>query len=79
VSRGTAIDLCYLVAAISFILALKGLSSPKRARAGNLLAAAGMALAIGATFAEAGLAHIGLIVIAMAVGGGLGGPGGRGV
>jgi NAD(P) transhydrogenase subunit beta len=77
VSRGTAIDLCYLVAAISFILALKGLSSPKRARAGNLLAAAGMALAIGATFAEAGLAHIGLIVIAMAVGLAIGVPAAR--
>ena len=76
-SRGTAIDLCYLVAAISFILALKGLSSPKRARAGNLLAAAGMALAIGATFAEAGLAHIGLIVIAMAVGLAIGVPAAR--
>jgi NAD(P) transhydrogenase subunit beta len=77
VSRGTAIDLCYLVAAISFIVALKGLSSPKRARSGNLLAAAGMALAIGATFARAGLGHIGLMVIAMVVGMAIGVPAAR--
>jgi NAD(P) transhydrogenase subunit beta len=68
VSRGTAIDLCYLVAAVGFIVALKGLSSPRRARAGNLLAAGGMVLAIGATFAEPGLTHVWLIVIAMVIG-----------
>jgi NAD(P) transhydrogenase subunit beta len=77
VSRGTVIDLCYLVAAISFILALKGLSSPKRARSGNLLAAAGMALAIGATFVTAGLGHVGLMVIAMVVGVAIGVPAAR--
>ena len=45
------IDLVYLLAAIGFILALKGLSSPKHARNGNLLAAAAAALAVGFTFA----------------------------
>jgi len=77
VSRGTVIDLCYLVAAIGFIVALKGLSSPKHARRGNLLAAAGMALAIGVTFAHAGLAHVGLIVGAMAIGVAIGVPAAR--
>jgi len=77
VSRGTVIDLCYLVAAIGFILALKGLSSPKRARAGNLLAAGGMALAIGVTFAEPDLGHIDLILIAMVVGIAIGVPAAR--
>ncbi len=67
-SRGTVIDLCYLVAVIGFILALKGLSSPKRARAGNLVGAAGMLLAIGATFAQPNLTHLALIVVAMVVG-----------
>ncbi len=76
-SRGTAIDLCYLVAAIGFIIALKALSSPRHARAGNLLAAVGMALAIGATFARTGLGHIGLIVIAMAIGVAIGVPAAR--
>ncbi len=67
-SRGTFIDLCYLIAAVCFILALKGLSSPKTARRGNLLGAAGMVLAIGVTFAQPGLGHIWLIVVAMVVG-----------
>jgi NAD(P) transhydrogenase subunit beta len=67
-SLGTFIDLCYLVAAIGFILALKGLSSPKRARAGNLVGATGMVLAIGVTFAQPQLSHILLMVIAMVIG-----------
>ena len=76
-SRGTAIDLCYLVAAIAFILALKGLSSPRHARAGNLVGAAGMLLAIGATFAQPGLAHLALIVVAMVLGVAIGVPSAR--
>src|SRR5215468_3308332 len=38
--------LWYLVAAVSFILALKGLSSPKSARRGNLYGMIGMAIAV---------------------------------
>jgi H+-translocating NAD(P) transhydrogenase subunit beta len=68
VSRGTAIDLAYLVAAITFILALKGLSSPKRARAGTFIAIVGMLLAIVVTFFQPGLHHVVWIVIAMAIG-----------
>jgi len=67
-SLGTFIDLCYLVAAIGFILALKGLSSPRRARVGNLVGATGMLLAIGVTFAQPQLRHILLMVIAMVIG-----------
>ena len=67
-SRGTFIDLCYLIAAVTFILAIKGLGSPKRARAGTILGALGMLLAVGVTFAQPGLAHIWLIVIAMVLG-----------
>ena len=63
-SRGTFIDLCYLIAAICFILALKGLSSPKGARRGNLVGAAGMVLAIGVTFAQPHLAAHLVIVVA---------------
>ncbi|HUZ10182.1 MAG TPA: NAD(P)(+) transhydrogenase (Re/Si-specific) subunit beta [Acidimicrobiales bacterium] len=76
-SRGTAIELCYLVAAIAFILALKGLSSPRRARAGNLVGAAGMLLAIGATFAQPGLAHLALIIVAMVIGAAIAVPSAR--
>jgi NAD(P) transhydrogenase subunit beta len=68
VSRGTVLDLCYLVAAITFIIALMGLSSPRHARRGNLVAVGGMTLAIGATFAQPHLRHLGWLVGAMAVG-----------
>ena len=39
----------YLVSAVFFILALKGLSSPTSARQGNLFGMIGMAIAVGAT------------------------------
>jgi NAD(P) transhydrogenase subunit beta len=68
VSRGTVLDLCYLVAAITFIIALMGLSSPRHARRGNLVAVGGMTLAIGATFAQPSLHHLGWMIGAMAAG-----------
>ncbi len=40
------LTLCYLIASVTFILGLKMLSSPASARKGNLVAAAGMAIAI---------------------------------
>ncbi|MGO8872106.1 MAG: NAD(P)(+) transhydrogenase (Re/Si-specific) subunit beta [Acidimicrobiales bacterium] len=68
----TGIDLVYLLAAIGFILALKGLSSPKHARNGNLLAAAAAALAVGFTFAypevRAHTLNLVLTLVAMAIG-----------
>jgi H+-translocating NAD(P) transhydrogenase subunit beta len=44
------IPLTYFIAAITFILGLKGLSGPKTAVNGNRIAAAGMLLAVAATF-----------------------------
>ncbi len=71
-SRGTLIDLLYLVSATTFILALKGLGSPKRARMGNIIAAVGMLIAVVATFFKQvdghNLNHVPLILIAMAIG-----------
>ena len=71
-SRGTLIDLLYLVSATTFILALKGLGSPKRARLGNIIAAVGMLIAVVATFFKQvdghSLHHVALILIAMAIG-----------
>ncbi len=43
------LELCYIVASITFILGLKMLSSPDKARRGNLIAGYGMGLAIFAT------------------------------
>ena len=54
-SRNDAINLAYLVTIVTFILALRFLSSPAHARLGNRLGAIGMAIAIAATFARAGL------------------------
>ena len=46
----TWVRLAELLAAVLFILALKGLSSPKTARRGNLLGAAGAAIATAVVF-----------------------------
>ena len=63
----------YLVTIVSFILALRFLSSPARARHGNWIGAVGMALAIVATFAQPGLDSYGSIAVAMAIGAASGG------
>ena len=65
-------DLAYLVAIIGFILALKGLSSPRYARQGNWLGAAAATLAIGMTFTLPSLRDSGknliLAIVAMVIG-----------
>src|SRR5436305_3667939 len=66
-SRSDAIGLAYLVTIIAFILALRFLSSPATAPLGNRIGAIGMAIAIGATFAQAGLHNYWSILIVMAV------------
>ncbi len=43
------LSLCYLIASVTFIIGLKMLSNPATARRGNLIAAAGMTLAIAGT------------------------------
>ena len=43
------LEISYLIASITFIVGLKMLSNPESARKGNLLAAAGMGIAIVAT------------------------------
>jgi NAD(P) transhydrogenase subunit beta len=65
------INLAYLVAAILFILGLKGLGSPKTAVRGNLLGAVGMLIAVVATLSVKGL-NFGWIIAGMVVGGGIG-------
>ena len=72
-------DFLYLVTIVTFILALRFLSSPKRARQGNLLGAAGMALAIAVTLAQKGLGNFVWIGLAMAIGAVIGVVGARSV
>jgi NAD(P) transhydrogenase subunit beta len=58
----------YLVAAVCFILALKGLSSPRSARRGNLIGAFGALLAMAVVFLSTALDHILLILGVIALG-----------
>ena len=61
-------QLGYLVAAVAFIVALKGLSSPRTARRGNLIGAAGAVLATVIVFAATPLDNLVPILIALAIG-----------
>ena len=67
----------YLIAAVCFILALKGLSSPATARQGNWLGAAGAVLACVVVFLAEDLDHMVPILVAIAVGTALGVPAAR--
>ena len=60
----------WLVAAVTFILALKFLASPRTARTGNLLGAAGMALVVAWTFftTDGMLENWWIIVVGVAIG-----------
>ena len=62
----------YLIAAICFIMALRGLSSPTSARGGNLYGIVGMVVAIGVTVAAPGVVSPWLIVIGLLIGGTIG-------
>ena len=62
----------YLAAAVCFILALKGLSSPNSARPGNLFGILGMALAVAVTLAQPGVGAYAWAAAAMAIGGAVG-------
>jgi NAD(P) transhydrogenase subunit beta len=57
----------YLVAAVLFILALRGLSHPVTSRRGNQMGIAGMAIAIAATLAHSGMTLHGVLIIALGV------------
>lgn len=58
----------YLVAATLFLLGLQRMASPKTARSGIQWAGAGMVIATLATFFVPGLANIGLMIAAIALG-----------
>jgi NAD(P) transhydrogenase subunit beta len=62
----------YLVSAVCFIFALRGLSSPVTARRGNLFGVIGMVIAIGTTINSPGILSLDLIVIGILIGGSIG-------
>jgi H+-translocating NAD(P) transhydrogenase subunit beta len=62
----------YLIAAICFIMALRGLSSPVTSRQGNLFGVVGMVVAIGVTVATPGVVSSWLIVGGLVIGGAIG-------
>jgi NAD(P) transhydrogenase subunit beta len=71
VSRTTS-DLLYLVTIVTFIVALRFLSRPDKARLGNWIGAAGMLLAIAVTLAKSEVVSYLWIFVGMAIGGGFG-------
>ena len=64
----------YLVAAVCFILALKGLSSPKGARRGNLIGAAGALVALVTVFLSVKLDNLPWILATIVVGAAIAAP-----
>jgi NAD(P) transhydrogenase subunit beta len=61
-------EVAYLLASLLFIFGLKRLSSPRTARSGNLVAAVGMALALGGTFLLPDMGNFGWIILAIGLG-----------
>ena len=64
--------LAYLVSGVCFILALRGLSSPESSRRGNRAGMIGMAIAVVTTLAVHEIASLPEILVAIAIGGGIG-------
>jgi NAD(P) transhydrogenase subunit beta len=62
------VQVAYLVAAVCFILALRGLSSPRTARRGNQIGAIGALIASVVVFFQDDLDHVVPILVAIAVG-----------
>jgi len=62
----------YLISSVCFIMALRGLSSPKTARMGNIYGVSGMVIAILTTLALPGVVSFGMIVLGVLIGGAIG-------
>ncbi len=66
------VSLAYLIAAVLFILSLRGLSSPVTARRGNMLGMVGMALVVFTTLISNQVMSYGMILLAVLIGGTIG-------
>lgn len=67
------VEFSYLFSAVCFILALKGLSSPKTARFGNIIAVSGMLVALYACFSAPQFSYKIALLITVVAGGVVGG------
>ena len=72
-NRADLIQLGYLVAAVLFILGLKGLGKPRTARRGNLLGASGMLLAVLVTLLDQAIVSYWVLLAGLAAGAAIGG------
>ncbi len=68
----TLINLAYLLAAVLFVVGLKGLSHPRKAVRGNLMGAIGMLIAIVVTLIDKQIISYEFILIGLVVGAGIG-------
>ncbi len=66
------VGFAYLAAAICFILALRGLSSPSSARQGNMFGIAGMVIAVVTTLLDPSVVSYGMIILGVLIGGSIG-------
>ena len=62
------VNVFYVIAAVFLVFGIKRLSSPATARSGNLVAAVGMAIAVGITFVHPAVDRYGVILVGIAVG-----------
>jgi len=62
----------YLLSSVCFIMALRGLSSPKTSRMGNIYGISGMVIAVLTTVALPGVMSFGTIIIGVLIGGAIG-------
>jgi NAD(P) transhydrogenase subunit beta len=62
------VNSAYLAASVLFILGIRGLSHPRTARQGNILASVGMLIAVVATLLHPDVENYGLIAVGIAIG-----------
>ncbi|MDP6785741.1 MAG: NAD(P)(+) transhydrogenase (Re/Si-specific) subunit beta [Rhodospirillales bacterium] len=68
----TVTGFAYLIAAVCFILALRGLSSPETARRGNTLGIIGMVIAVLTALSDPTVVSFSMIVLGVLIGGSIG-------